>query len=130
MQRRWVGKKVDLNQLSACAEDFFKDKGFVTKKYESRGEHIVLWSPQRVKSIDKAMKVRIFGDPNDFVIEIMASESTRRSMWLGMLTKSFGGGYLVLRASKLREVLEELEKEFWIYIEDKTANLASSARQP
>jgi len=126
VQTRWVGKNVDLNPLCECAEDFFKDKGFVTKKYESRGEHTILCTPQRVKNINKTIKVRIFGEPNDFVIEFKARESTRRSIWLGMLTKSIGGGYFILRGSKLHEALEGLEKEFWAYMQDKVANRGRS----
>jgi len=127
MQRRWGGKNVDLKKLSGCVEDFFKDKGFVTEKNESVEEHTISWAPQSVKNMNKTMKVRILGDPNDFVIELMASESTRRSLWLGLLTKPFGGGYLVLQSLRLREALEKLESEFWVYIEDKVAHLAGSA---
>jgi len=130
MQRQWVGRNVDLNQLSRYAEDFFRDKGFVTKKTESTREHTILWAPPSLKNMNKAMNVRVFGDPNDFVIELVASERTRRSMWLGMLTQLFGGGYVVLQSLRLREALEKLENEFWTYIEEKIANLASSAGHP
>jgi len=128
MQRQWVGKNVDLKQLSVCAEDFFKDKGFVTEKGETREEHTILWAPQSVKNMGKAMKVRILGHPEDFVVEFVASETTRRSIWLGMLTKPIGGGFLVLQGSRLREALEKMEREFWVYIEDKIAHLAGSAK--
>jgi hypothetical protein len=130
MQKRWTEKNVDLNKLAGYTEDFFKDKGFVTEKYESMEEHTILWAPPRDKKMSNATKVRIFGNPNDFVIEITASERSRRSIWLGLLTKSIGGGYLVLQDLKLREALEKIEKEFWVFIEDKIANLTGSAGHP
>jgi len=130
VQRQWIGKNVDLNKLSGCIEDFFKGKGFVTKKYESNGERVILWASQNVKNMHKAMKVRIFGDPNDFVIELTASENTWSNIWLGFLTKFFGGGYLILRGTRLREALKKLEREFWVYVEEKVAHLASSAERP
>jgi len=129
VQKRWAGKSVDLTLLSGCVEDFFKDKGFVTKIHESEGERTIFWAPKSIKNLNKAMKVIIFGDPNNFVIELTASENTRRSLWLGLLTKSLGGGYLVLRGSRMREALEELEREFWVFIEDKVAHLVGSAEQ-
>jgi hypothetical protein len=130
MQKRWTEKNVDLNKLAGYAEDFFKDKGFATRKYESMEEHTILWAPPRDKKMSSATKVKIFGNPNDFVIEVTASERSRRSMWLGLLTKSIGGGYLILQDLKLREALEKIEKEFWVFIEDKIANLTGSAGHP
>ena len=126
MQRRWTGKNVNLALLSECVEDFFKDRGFLTEKDESAGEYTILWAPPRVRNMRDAMTVRIFGNPNDFVVEIIASERTRGSIRLGMLTKLFGGGYLVLRGLRAKEALEKLEREFWVCVEEKVAHLAES----
>jgi hypothetical protein len=130
MQRQWVGKNVDLKLLSECIEDFFKDKGFRTRIDESAGEYTILWTSQRVRNMRDAMTASVLGNSNDFVVEIVASERTRGSIRLGMLTASFGGGYLALRGLKAKEVLEKIEKEFWIYIEEKVANLTGSAKKP
>lgn len=128
MQRRWAEKNVDLNQLCAHIEDFFRNKGFATKKIEATEEHTVLWAPQHAKNMDKTMKVHIFGEPNDFVVEFLADKNARRYIWLGMLTKSIGGGYLVRQGSRLQEVLGKIEREFWVYMEDKIAQLTDSAK--
>jgi hypothetical protein len=127
MQRRWTGKNVDLALLSECVEDFFEDRGFLTEKDESAGEYTILWAPPRVRSMRDAMTVRVFGKPDDFVVEIIASERTRGSIRLGMLTKMFGGGYLVVRGLRAKEALEKIEREFWAYLEEKVAQLAGSA---
>lgn len=127
MQKRWVGKNVDLNQLSECIDDFFKAKGFATKKYELEKERTILWAPQRVKNVRKAMKTRILGEPNDFMIEFAGSEIAHRSIWLGLLTQFIGGGSLILRGSRLREALEKMESEFWIFIEERIVHLLGSA---
>ena len=147
MQKRWTGKNVNLNLLSERVESYFKNKGFMTKRTESEGELILLLVPQHTEDVRKTMMTKtagtqtpqyapnvkgmtakIIGDPNDFTIEFTPSEITRRSIWLGMLTKIFGGGYLILQSLKLREALEKLEREFSIYIEDEIANLAGSVR--
>jgi len=130
MQSQWIGKNVDLKLLGECIEDFFKDKGFKTTKDESARKYTILWTSQRVRNMRDAMRATVFGDSNNFVVEIIASERTRGSITLGMLTKAFGGGYLALRGLKAKETLEKLEKEFWTYIEEKVAHLTGSAEKP
>ena len=76
MQRQWTGKGVDLALLSEGVEDFLKDRGFLTEKEESAGEHKILWMSPNARNIRNAMVVRIFGNPNDFTVEIIASERT------------------------------------------------------
>ena len=130
MQSQWIGKNVDLKLLGECIEDFFKDKGFKTTKDESARKYTILWTSQRVRNMRDAMRATVFGDSNNFVVEIIASERTRGSITLGMLTKTFGGGYLALRGLKAKETLEKLEKEFWTYIEEKVTHLTGSAEKP
>jgi hypothetical protein len=117
---------MNLSLLSERAEDFLKDRGFLTEKDESAEEYKILWASPDARNMRNAMTVRIFGNPNDFGVEIIASERTRRFIKLGLLTQMFGGGYLVVRGLKAKEALEKLEKEFWIYMEEKVAELAGS----
>jgi len=129
MQRRWTGQNVDLNSLSDGVEDFFKSRQFVTKKSESAGERMILLQPKySTVKLQEQISVRIAGDPDNFFIDLRASELTTRPVRMGMLTKSLGGGYYLLRSLKLREELEKLEKEFWIFVENKVAQLARSAK--
>jgi len=129
MQRRWTEKNVNLALLSECVEDFFKDRGFSTEKDELAGGYTIRWAPPRVRNMRDAMTAKILGNPNDFVVEIVASERAWGSIRLGILTKMFGGGYLVLRSLRAKEALEKLEREFWAYVEEKAAHLAGSAEQ-
>ncbi len=127
MQRQWTGKGVDLALLSEGVEDFLKDRGFLTEKEESAGEHKILWVSPNARDMRNAMTVRIFGNPNDFRVEIIASERTSGPIRLGLLTRLFGGGYLVVRGLRAKEALEKLEREFWVYVEERVAQLAGSA---
>jgi hypothetical protein len=77
--------------------------------------------------LEEPISVRISGDPSDFTVDLKASELTARPIRTGLLTKSLGGGYFLLKTLKLQEELEKLEKEFWIYVEDKVAELTGSA---
>jgi hypothetical protein len=132
MQKQWQGQNVDLKQLSVYAEEFFKTKGYMTRMDESDGEYVIKWIPPRVdgvsKSVYSAVELKISGSPDDFTIDIFASEATRSSIRLGLLTSALGGGYFTLQGNRLRETLERLENEFWIYIEEKVALLARQSR--
>ena len=128
MQRKWTGKNVNLDLLSQSIEDFFKSKGFVTKRTELRREYTIVWTsilaPSNLRDLTRA---KVLGDSNNFAVEIIASELTMRAVRLGLLTKSIGGGYFALKNLRLKETLEKLENEFWIFVEKKIADLEGSA---
>ncbi len=128
MERRWTEKGVNLDLLSELVEDFFKNRGFVTKRIKSSRERTILWQSRRAAKAEKLMRANIKGKPDDFTIELRASELMNSSVRAGLLTKSLGGGYFLLKSLKTREELEKLEKEFWIYAEDKVAELALSGQ--
>ena len=130
MQRRWAGKSVDLNLLYHCLDDFFTDRKFLTEKSESSGERtILLHSRHAARKFGEPISLRITGNSDDFTVYLKASELAARTVRAGMLTKSLVGGYFLLKGLKLQEELEKLEREFWIYVEDKVAQLAGSARK-
>lgn len=131
MQRRWTGKNVDLDSLSTSLEDFLKSRQVVTQKSESAGERKILLQPNySTIKLKEPVSVRIAGEPDDFIVDLRASELVTRQVRIGMLTKPIGGGHYLLRSLKLQEELEKLEKEFWIFVEDKVAQLSQSAQRP
>jgi hypothetical protein len=128
MQKRWRGKNVDLDRLSDCVEDFFRSRSLLPTK-TGTAERTISWFPGHTGArLKEPVTVRITGAPCDFTIDLKASEITAGSIRIGMLTKPFGGGYLLLKAVKLKEELERLENEFWIFIEEKIDQLADSAQ--
>jgi len=126
MQRRWVGKNIDLTLLSERIENFFKDKGFKTTKDWSALEYTISAKPQHGVGILGLVIVKILGNSNDFSIEFSTSEHWRSAMKLGFITTMFGGGSLILRSLKSQEALEKLEKDFWVYIEEAITHLINS----
>ena len=130
MQRRWTGKGVDLDSLCSYVDDFFTNRKLLTEKSESSGERTLLvHSKHATRKWGEPISLRITGNSDDFMIDLKASELAARTVRAGMLTKSLGGGYFLLKGLKLQEELEKLEREFWIYVEDKVAQLAGSARK-
>jgi len=130
VQTQWVGKNVNLTLLSEYVEDFFKGRGFKTKRDESAEEYTVSGIPQRAHGIYGKVCVRILGSSNDFVIEFLPSQHTRSAIRAGFITTMFGGGALLLRGLKSQEELERLENEFWEHVEEDITRLVDSAKQP
>jgi hypothetical protein len=131
MQKRWRGKNVDLDQLSVCVEDFFKSRNLLPRRTETAEQRTILWYPRyRGARLKKPVTARITGTPDDFTIDLKASELIKSSIRAGLLTKSFVGGQFLLEAVKLKEELENLENEFWISIEEKIDQLTGSAQHP
>jgi hypothetical protein len=129
MQRRWRGKNVDLDQLSDCVEDFFTGRSLLPTRTQTAEERTISWFPGHTGArLKEPVAVGITGKPADFTVDLKASELTAGSIRIGMLTKPFGGGHLLLKAVKLKEELERLENEFWIFVEEKIDQLAGSAQ--
>ncbi|MFQ5999580.1 MAG: hypothetical protein ACE5J6_02255 [Candidatus Bathyarchaeia archaeon] len=126
MRRQWVGKNVDLALLSERLEDFFKSRGFKTRKDELADGYTISVASQNGRYMRGDIDVRIVGNSNDFVIEFFAGERARSSMMLGFITTILGGGSLILRGLRSQEALEKLEREFWVCAEDSVVHLASS----
>lgn len=132
MQKRWIEKNIDLALLSKCVEQFLKGKGFKTRMDERSNKEckiLATSASQGADHIHGSIEVLIIGNPNDFTINLIASESMYRSMKLGLLTTMFGGGNILLRSLESREILDKLEKEFWVYAEETVAHLTGSAER-
>ena len=127
LRSQWVGKNVDLASLSRRVEIFFREKGFETRIKESDGEYEISVFSQYIKGAREDVDVKISGNPNDFMIDLLVGERARSSIRAGFLTSMFGGGSLVLRGLKLTEALEKLEEEFWMYVADSVGQLTNSA---
>ena len=129
MRDQWIGKNVDLALLSGCVENFFKVRGLKTVKEESAGKYEISVGPRNARDTRGGIYIRIFGDPNNFVIEFHGSERVRSSIRWGLMTTLFGGGPFLLRGLRLQEALEKIEREFWVYVEETIARLADSAKR-
>ena len=129
MQKSWTNKNVDLALLSKSIEQFFKEKGYITKKIDSKeGTRIIFNMTRTPKGLKDRMRVEIIGHPNDFTVDVVASELTMESIRLGLFTKFIGGGYIALKSIRLKEELEKMENEFWTFTEEKVSSLSESAK--
>lgn len=126
MSKRWVGRNLDLGSLSRYIEDFLEDKGFETGKRELSGGYIVEGVSWQQRDLLVKVVVRISGNPNDFSVELGGDEGTHTRLYnvFGPLMTLFGGGFLLSRNLKKREILDRLEREFFVFVEEKVDLLA------
>lgn len=123
MEYRWVGKTVDLQELSKRVEEFYKSKGFETKLEYSDGFYKVN-SVLRIENKLRISSARIHGSPNDFVVEFLSGKGERFSNMLVHWAAMFGGGVFMLDGLRSQEFYERLERDFWIFVEKAVGQLA------
>lgn len=127
MQKQCVGKNVNLALLSRCTRDFFLGKSFKTRIIESNMEYKILVMSQRAPNTREDIDLRIVGNSNDFTVEFSGGKRARNAILLGQMTTLMGGGSLLLRGLRKREALEQLERKFWVHLEECIEQLANSA---
>ena len=127
MNRPYKGRNVDLSLLSRWVERFFRKKEFrVTKETEEETFRIVA-RPTYVHEIVDTITVSVSGNSNDFVVKLYIGTRSEVLMKIGQLASLFGLGVLFLRGVKSDEAGETLQREFWVFVEEKIDFLTNSA---
>jgi len=127
-ENRYTGRNVDLMLLSEWVERFFEKKLFRTIREEKTKAHRITARPTYEHEVLDRVTVCISGDPNDFVLQFITGARSNLFVKLGLLTTLFGGGIAFLRGVKSQEAEEQLERNFWTYVNEKIDFIAGSAR--
>ena len=128
MQTKWTGKNIDLDLLSGQVERFFFNRGFKTLKEKLADGYKILGVLSRANGKRESICAKIFGNPDEFVVEFEPIKPSYPSRLLAPMATLIGAGGFVLRDLKSREVYEKLEREFWAYVEETVSNLVDSSR--
>ena len=127
METSFVGRNVDLSLLGEWLERFFKNREFkVAVNKRARGYRVTA-APTYVHEIVGNINVSVSGEPDDFVVNFVAGARSGLYKKFGLLTSLFGGGVLLMRGMKSEEAEEKVERDFWVYVEEKIDFLAGSA---
>lgn len=126
MEKRYVGRNVDLYLLSRWIEHFFKKKNFRTVKERDKKGYRVVAGPTHVHEVVDKIIISISGDPSDFTLRFSAGARSNFFTRFGFLTALLGGGIWFLRGMRSQEAEEKLERTFWIYVEEKVNFLVNS----
>lgn len=124
-QTRWIKKNVNLKLLCLHIQNFFKEKGFNVRLDESLRKMVFSASLDNVPLL--RLLVKVSGVPEDFVVSFESEGKRNRLVKpLGPFLVMVGLGFFVRQELKLRELHENLETEFWSFMERKVSELAST----
>lgn len=119
MRKRWVGRSVDLRLLSERIELFLANHSFETKKGEIADGYLIRGVGGEAFDFPVKVVVKVCGSPDNLVVELERVESVGRfGRMFSSLLSFFGGGVLVSRGWKKEEVMERLERRFWVFLEE------------
>jgi len=127
MNRPYKGRNVDLSLLSRWIERFFKKKEFRVSKETEEETFRIVARPTYVHEIVDTITVSVSGNSNDFVVKLYIGTRSEVLMKIGQLASLFGLGVLFLRGVKSDEAGETLQREFWVFVEEKIDFLTNSA---
>jgi hypothetical protein len=113
MLSRYRGKAGELNHLSGEITRFFEGKGFVVSKTE-KASYTAVSVQTNGSAGSKIAEVHLISDANGSLVvtfeSVEGSLLTRHST----LSTLLGGGFLMLKSLRSSEIMERLEREFWV----------------
>lgn len=111
-------KNADLSMLSERIILFFKEKAF-TVSTQQKGKTVIITAvPKPAMDIGEEIGVEICGDPNNFTVKFVSGKQSRALVRYGAFASLITGGYFMLKGLKSQEILEKLERKFWIYVDE------------
>jgi len=128
MKNQWLKKSVNLRMLAERIMPFFDETDFETT-FEEEPSGYLIRAISKIPGLQLKIDVSVVGQPDDFVIEFLSGGKRglfSRSMIAGYLTSLFGGGYLILKETRERELLNTLEDDFWKHVQMQVADLVDS----
>ncbi|RLG92930.1 hypothetical protein DRO34_01795 [Candidatus Bathyarchaeota archaeon] len=127
MRTKWLNKNVDISLLSSPIEKFFVTRGFKVLVETKSKEEYLITAVKRMGKRTLAVKVKVFGKPDDFIIEFASPDEASSLKFLGSFLQliGFGGWYAYKLRSK--ELYDRLENEFWSFIDPVVSRLSGSA---
>ena len=119
---------MDLALLGQWIQRFFKKKEFRISEEVDDGNHRILARPTYVHEIVDTITVSVSGSAADFTVGLYIGARSEALKKIGQLGSLFGLGVLFLRGIRSEDAGVRLEKDFWVFIEEKINRLADSAR--
>jgi hypothetical protein len=118
---RWSRKNIDLSRLQKDIRRFLEGRGFKIKNSDSTNHHeYELFGVLRtVESDFRSVRITIDKTSDGFEVELKAGEQAKAILKLSSFISFLGGGSLLLKGYKSTEFYQELEDEFWRYVEKK-----------
>jgi hypothetical protein len=126
--KQYTGRGVDLAFLSQWVQRFFKKKEFRVSEEVENGTFRIVARPTYVHEIVDTITVSVSGSSDDFKVGFFIGARSEALMKIGQLASLFGLGVLFLRGIRSEDAGVRLERDFWVFIEEKIDRIGSAAR--
>lgn len=120
LRSEWLDKHVEPSRLYGQIRNFFEAKGLYAKETSAKGKHRVeVFLSESVSAVFAV--VEVYGNPNRIVVDFLPWGKEERTTGTAMLSSSiltiFGGGILVREELKKRKLMQDVESEFWAFLD-------------
>jgi hypothetical protein len=116
-EKQWNTSFIGLDPLVEKIELFFQGKKFNVKTQRIHENYEVIAFSSRGKLRLNNVRIFISWDANCLLIRFSGGEQIHSNVLRGLLTGFLGGGRLVRDNLRIKELLQHLERDFWIYVE-------------
>ena len=124
VEDQYKGKNVNLAILSERIVRFFTEREFTASLHKKGKDYVVVATPKFYHGIAENINVYVSGSPDDFSVKFESGSHSRALVRLGNLLALLGGGFLALKGLKSQDELEELENDFWKYVDETVWHLS------
>lgn len=127
MQTRWVGKNVNLNSLCERIENFFVGKGFGATRVNTK-ENIEILCAYKKENKGGCVRITVNGNSEDFLVSFETSIGDERLFkFFSPFLTMMGLGLFWSSKIKLYDFYENLEEQFWTYLDEVVSAISGSA---
>lgn len=106
-------------------ESFFEDRNYKTRREESENQTSIS-AMLRDDDLTLGVVVTVSGEPQNFIVEIEAHSRMKSLRMFRPFLTMFGLGALFVRRMRSIDHYENLEEEFWTFMDKKVDNLVGS----
>lgn len=127
MRTEWLDKHIEPSRLCDPVRGFFERRGLKTRETLSEGKHRIEVFPVDAVSM-LFVVVEICGDSNRIAVDFLPwgkHERTAQQMLTSSVTAILGGGVLVRQDLKKKELMEQVENQFWDFLDNHVLELSS-----
>lgn len=129
MERRWVGRNVDLELLTNSVIDFLKMMDFEIVKGKTPSGYAIFASDSPHFKMNGYVSITIDGKPEDFAVklELQGDKKKRERFFSPILMTMFGAGFLLSKKFQSEDAWFKLRQEFSKSLENILAQLTNSS---
>jgi len=113
MQKTWTNQNINIQTLTKRITEYLEKEEFDLTVYKENEGYSIIAANSPKHEIEGGITIRIFGEPNNFLIKIENKKEKSGYKIPPLLATMFGAGYLFLKSLKSEENYIEFTREFW-----------------